>query len=210
LKIVLAKSVTMSPSTSNSTDTGIRNSKVEEQHQTCRPTDDSSNPQQGGGNLRGSFPPTVMSPPETRVDKDQLPNGAPPLGGPAAVDPAPASKLSLGHRDPRKLFVGGLPPDIAQEEFRAFFAQFGAIVDSVVMFDRETCRSRGFGFVKFLNAVSMDSSRNRYECPHFHVCGAISPNKVVSYIIPLCDILRKWPSPCSKRRKETPRCQAAC
>lgn len=51
--------------------------------------------------------------------------------------------------DDRKLFVGGLPPDVTSEEFRLFFEQFGAILDSVVMFDRETKNSRGFGFVTF-------------------------------------------------------------
>lgn len=52
-------------------------------------------------------------------------------------------------KDSRKLFVGGLPADITAEEFRLFFEQFGTVVDSVVMFDRETQRSRGFGFVTF-------------------------------------------------------------
>ncbi|CAJ1952406.1 unnamed protein product [Cylindrotheca closterium] len=51
--------------------------------------------------------------------------------------------------DDRKLFVGGLPPDVTNEEFRLFFEQFGALLDSVVMFDRETKNSRGFGFVTF-------------------------------------------------------------
>lgn len=52
-------------------------------------------------------------------------------------------------KDSRKLFVGGLPADITDDEFRAFFEQFGELVDSVVMFDFETRRSRGFGFVTF-------------------------------------------------------------
>jgi len=56
--------------------------------------------------------------------------------------------------DDRKLFVGGLPPDVTSEEFRLFFEQFGAILDSVVMFDRETKNSRGFGFVTFADPVS--------------------------------------------------------
>ena len=52
-------------------------------------------------------------------------------------------------KDGRKLFVGGLPTDITAAEFRAFFEQFGRLIDSVVMFDHETNRSRGFGFVSF-------------------------------------------------------------
>jgi RNA-binding protein Musashi len=32
---------------------------------------------------------------------------------------------------------------------RDFFSQFGRVVDSTVMLDRETGRSKGFGFVSF-------------------------------------------------------------
>jgi len=32
---------------------------------------------------------------------------------------------------------------------RAFFSQFGKVVDATVMVDRETGRSKGFGFVTF-------------------------------------------------------------
>jgi RNA recognition motif-containing protein len=38
---------------------------------------------------------------------------------------------------------------VTREEFRLYFEQFGAVFDSVIMFDRETQRSRGFGFVTF-------------------------------------------------------------
>lgn len=42
---------------------------------------------------------------------------------------------------------------MTNEEFRLFFEQFGALLDSVVMFDRETKNSRGFGFVTFVDPV---------------------------------------------------------
>ena len=35
---------------------------------------------------------------------------------------------------------------------REFFSQFGRVVDSTVMLDRETGRSKGFGFVSLENA----------------------------------------------------------
>ena len=41
---------------------------------------------------------------------------------------------------------------VTSSEFRAFFEKFGALDDSVVMVDRETSRSRGFGFVTFQDA----------------------------------------------------------
>ena len=34
---------------------------------------------------------------------------------------------------------------------REFFSQFGKVVDATVMLDRETGRSKGFGFVSFEN-----------------------------------------------------------
>jgi len=57
-------------------------------------------------------------------------------------------------RDARKLFVGGVPGNVTDAEFRAFFESYGEIIDSVVMFDRDTGRSRGFGFVTFADEVS--------------------------------------------------------
>lgn len=58
-------------------------------------------------------------------------------------------KVPPTHRDDRKLFVGGLPSNVTEDEFHDFFSQFGTLLDSIVMFDRETHRSRGFGFVTF-------------------------------------------------------------
>lgn len=51
-----------------------------------------------------------------------------------------------------KLFVGGLPWKIRGAELREAFSQFGEIVFASVKLDRETRRSRGFGFVEFENA----------------------------------------------------------
>lgn len=48
-----------------------------------------------------------------------------------------------------KIFVGGLAPTVMMAEFRKYFETFGGVVDAVVMFDRQTQRSRGFGFVTF-------------------------------------------------------------
>jgi RNA recognition motif-containing protein len=56
----------------------------------------------------------------------------------------------------KKVFVGGLPNDITDESFRAFFEQFGAVEDSVVMYDRDTSRPRGFGFITFEDEESTE------------------------------------------------------
>jgi len=55
--------------------------------------------------------------------------------------------------NPNKIFVGGLPQEFTTEDLRAHFAQYGPIADAVVMVDRRTKRSRGFGFILFANGA---------------------------------------------------------
>jgi cold-inducible RNA-binding protein len=50
-----------------------------------------------------------------------------------------------------KLFVGGLPFATTDEELQQLFAAHGAIASAVVIKDRDTGRSKGFGFVEFEN-----------------------------------------------------------
>ena len=46
-----------------------------------------------------------------------------------------------------KLFVGGLPYDTNDHSLREFFEQFGEIREAVVIRERETSKSKGYGFV---------------------------------------------------------------
>lgn len=52
----------------------------------------------------------------------------------------------------RKVFVGGLSWNTTDEGLRQAFARFGEIADAKVITDRETGRSRGFGFVTFVDS----------------------------------------------------------
>jgi len=52
----------------------------------------------------------------------------------------------------RKLFVGGLPYRTTNDELRDAFAQSGEVVSASIVTDRETGRSRGFGFVEMGDA----------------------------------------------------------
>ena len=58
-------------------------------------------------------------------------------------------RIPSNKQDSRKLFVGGLPAEITDESFLRFFETYGPVIDSVVLLDRRTKRSRGFGFVTF-------------------------------------------------------------
>ena len=48
----------------------------------------------------------------------------------------------------KNLYVGNLPFTTTDDELRQAFAQFGTVVKAQVIMDRETGRSRGFGFVE--------------------------------------------------------------
>ncbi len=48
----------------------------------------------------------------------------------------------------KKLFIGSLPFKTTSEDLQALFSQAGNVVSATVITDRETGRSRGFGFVE--------------------------------------------------------------
>jgi len=47
-----------------------------------------------------------------------------------------------------KLFVGSLPWSVNDEELKETFEKHGTVVSAKVIMDRDTSRSRGFGFVE--------------------------------------------------------------
>ncbi|KAJ8908974.1 hypothetical protein NDN08_005674 [Rhodosorus marinus] len=49
----------------------------------------------------------------------------------------------------KKLFVGGISWATNDEMLREAFASYGSVLDAKVIYDRDTGRSRGFGFVTF-------------------------------------------------------------
>jgi RNA recognition motif-containing protein len=51
-----------------------------------------------------------------------------------------------------KLFVAGLPYDLYDDELMEIFEKFGTIASAKVAIDKETGKSRGFGFVDMPNA----------------------------------------------------------
>ncbi|CAG0889669.1 unnamed protein product [Darwinula stevensoni] len=57
---------------------------------------------------------------------------------------------------PNKLFVGGLSWQTTPEKLREYFGVFGTVTDVLIMKDPMTQRSRGFGFITFADATSVD------------------------------------------------------
>uniref|UniRef100_A0A7N0T336 RRM domain-containing protein n=1 Tax=Kalanchoe fedtschenkoi TaxID=63787 RepID=A0A7N0T336_KALFE len=54
-----------------------------------------------------------------------------------------------------RCFVGGLAWATDDQALERAFGQFGEVLESKIINDRETGRSRGFGFVTFANEQSM-------------------------------------------------------
>jgi len=54
----------------------------------------------------------------------------------------------------KKLFVGGISWNTGDAELRQAFEAFGEVLEATVVTDRQTGRSRGFGFVSFADDES--------------------------------------------------------
>src|SRR4030042_6657636 len=48
----------------------------------------------------------------------------------------------------KKLYVGNLPYRVTEQDLRALFEEGGGVVDAAVITDRDSGRSKGFGFVE--------------------------------------------------------------
>uniref|UniRef100_A0A672LWX5 Musashi RNA binding protein 1 n=1 Tax=Sinocyclocheilus grahami TaxID=75366 RepID=A0A672LWX5_SINGR len=67
--------------------------------------------------------------------------------------------------DPCKMFVGGLSWQTTQEGLKEYFCKFGEVKECMVMRDPVTKRSRGFGFVTYVDQTGVDNvlAQNRHE-----------------------------------------------
>jgi heterogeneous nuclear ribonucleoprotein A1/A3 len=59
--------------------------------------------------------------------------------------------LRENQNDPklRKIFVRNLPYTVTQTSFREFFSQYGTVTEAVIIMDKTTAASKGFGFVTY-------------------------------------------------------------
>jgi len=71
--------------------------------------------------------------------------------------------LTMQQDDPLKLFVGGLPWALTSDDLREVFAEFGSITEANVVYDRETGRSRGFGFVAYTEEDAASAALNAMD-----------------------------------------------
>ncbi|XP_073685720.1 heterogeneous nuclear ribonucleoprotein D0 isoform X2 [Garra rufa] len=90
---------------------------------------------------------------------------------------AEGSKIdaSKNEEDEGKMFVGGLSWDTTKKDLKDYFSKFGEVVDCTLKLDPLTGRSRGFGFVLFKEAESVEKVISQKE--HKLNGKAIDPKK---------------------------------
>ncbi|XP_018414508.1 PREDICTED: heterogeneous nuclear ribonucleoprotein D-like isoform X2 [Nanorana parkeri] len=63
---------------------------------------------------------------------------------------------SKNQQDDGKMFIGGLSWDTSKKDLTEYLTRFGDVLDCTIKTDPVTGRSRGFGFVLFKEAISVD------------------------------------------------------
>ena len=58
----------------------------------------------------------------------------------------------------KKLFVGNLPYEVTDADLKNTFSQAGTVAEAIVILDKQTKNSKGFGFVSFENDAEADAA----------------------------------------------------
>lgn len=92
-------------------------------------------------------------------------------------DGQPGVDLNPMEPDPGKMFIGGLHSQTTADSLQRYFEQFGEVKECVVMRDTVTKRSRGFGFVRFVDASTVELVQN--ASPHNVDGKKIDPKRAI-------------------------------
>lgn len=58
----------------------------------------------------------------------------------------------------KKLFIGNIDWKTTDEELQKLFAEYGEVEEAIIIKDKFSGRSKGFGFVTFTNAEEADKA----------------------------------------------------
>lgn len=67
----------------------------------------------------------------------------------------------------KKLYIGGIPYSTTVEALQAYFAQAGQIESCVIITDKYTGRSKGFGFVEYVNEADAQKAIEMFHGKEF-------------------------------------------
>jgi cold-inducible RNA-binding protein len=67
----------------------------------------------------------------------------------------------------KKLYVGNLSYDVTGDQLQELFGQAGQVASAIVIVDRQTNRSKGFGFVEFTNDEEADKAISMFHDQDF-------------------------------------------
>jgi len=73
------------------------------------------------------------------------------------------SSISSSFQKTRKIFVGGLPPDVTEDDFKRYFEYYGNVVEAKIMTDGMTGKPRGFGFITFDSEEVVDKISEKHH-----------------------------------------------
>ena len=63
----------------------------------------------------------------------------------------------------KRLYVGNLPYATTDQELETFFAETGQVNEVTIVYDRETGRSKGFGFVEMAEDSAADKAIEQFD-----------------------------------------------
>ena len=67
----------------------------------------------------------------------------------------------------KRLFVGGIPYDITEDQIRDYFAKIGTVVSCNIIQDKYTGKSKGFGFVEMSTEEEAKKAMESYDGQDF-------------------------------------------
>ncbi|MFW6131054.1 MAG: RNA recognition motif domain-containing protein [Candidatus Aminicenantaceae bacterium] len=68
----------------------------------------------------------------------------------------------------KKLYVGNLDYSVKEAEIKELFSQFGEINDAVIIKDKYTDRSKGFGFIEFSKPEEAQKAESELNGKEYH------------------------------------------
>ena len=85
-----------------------------------------------------------------------------------AVPPESPTLYSPPKHRSRRIFVGGLPYEITEDDFFEHFSKFGKVEESSIMIEKLTGKSRGFGFITYEEYDSVEQVLDNYDFNYIH------------------------------------------